>query len=48
MSTPIDERQKDLFRPTLDRIIGLKHPLVWLAQRIDWPSSEAARAASRG
>jgi transposase, IS5 family len=36
MSTPKDKRQKDLFRPTLDSIIDLKHPLVLLAQRIDW------------
>jgi len=36
MSTPKDERQKDLFRPALDSIIDLKHPLVLLAQRIDW------------
>jgi IS5 family transposase len=36
MSTPRDERQKDLFRPTLDIIIDLKHPLVLLAQRTDW------------
>ena len=36
MSTPNDERQKDLFRPALDSIIDLRHPLVMLAQRIDW------------
>ena len=36
MSTPKDERQKDLFRPALDSIIDLEHPLVLLAQRIDW------------
>ena len=36
MSTPRDERQKDLFRPALDSIIDLNHPLVLLAQRIDW------------
>jgi IS5 family transposase len=36
MSTPKDERQKDLFRPALDSIIDLKHLLVLLAQRIDW------------
>jgi IS5 family transposase len=36
MSTPKDERQKDLFRPALDSIIDMHHPLVLLAQRIDW------------
>jgi hypothetical protein len=35
MATPRDERQKDLFRPALDSIIDLHHPLVRLAQRID-------------
>jgi IS5 family transposase len=36
MSTPRDERQKDLFRPALDRIIDMRHPLVLLAEKIDW------------
>jgi IS5 family transposase len=36
MSTPKDERQKDLFRPALDSIIDLNHALVLLAQCIDW------------
>jgi IS5 family transposase len=36
MSTPKDECKKDLFRPALDSIIDLKHPMVLLAQRIDW------------
>jgi IS5 family transposase len=36
MSQPRDDRQKDLFRPALDRIIDLGHPLVRLGQRIDW------------
>jgi len=36
MSTPRDDRQKDLFRPALDQIIDLKHPLVVLAEKIDW------------
>lgn len=36
MARPRDERQKDLFRPALDRIIDLGHPLVRLADRIDW------------
>lgn len=36
MSRPRDERQSDLFRPPLDKIIDLGHPLVRLAQEIDW------------
>jgi len=36
MSKPRDERQKDLFRPALDQIIDLKHPLVRLAGELDW------------
>lgn len=36
MSRPRDERQKDLFRPPLDRIIDMGHPLVRLAGEIDW------------
>jgi len=41
MSLPRDERQKDLFRPSLDAIIDLGHPLVTLAERIDWGFLEA-------
>jgi IS5 family transposase len=36
MSKPRDERQKDLFRPALDQIIDMGHPLVRLGQEIDW------------
>jgi transposase, IS5 family len=36
MGRPRDERQKDLLRPALDQIIDLGHPLVRLAQEIDW------------
>ena len=36
MSKPRDNRQKDLFRPPLDRIIDMGHPLVRLAREIDW------------
>jgi transposase, IS5 family len=36
MGTPRDERQKDLFKPALEAIIDLEHPLVRLAERIDW------------
>lgn len=41
MSKPRDERQKDLFRPALDRIVDPDHPLVILAGEIDWVSLEA-------
>ena len=40
MSRPRDERQKDLFRVPLDRIVDSEHPLVRLADRIDWPGLE--------
>ena len=36
MSKPRDDRHKDLFRPSLDEIIDLGHPLVRLAREIDW------------
>ena len=36
MGRPRDDRQKDLLRPALDQIIDLGHPLVRLAERIDW------------
>jgi IS5 family transposase len=36
MSQPRDDRQDDLFRPSLERIINLRHPLVRLAAEIDW------------
>ncbi len=36
MSKPRDERHKDLFRPALEEIIDLGHPLVRLAREIDW------------
>jgi IS5 family transposase len=36
MSKPRDERQKDLFRPALEQIIDMGHPLVRLAGEIDW------------
>ena len=40
MSQPRDDRQKELFRPALDQIVDRDHPLVRLAQRIDWPAIE--------
>jgi IS5 family transposase len=36
MSQPCDDRQDDLFRPALEEIINLRHPLVRLAAEIDW------------
>jgi IS5 family transposase len=36
MSKPRADRHKDLFRPSLDEIIDLGHPLVRLAREIDW------------
>ena len=36
MNQPRDDRQDDLFRPALEEIINLRHPLVRLAAEIDW------------
>jgi Transposase domain (DUF772) len=36
MSRPRDDRQDDLFRPPLEEIINLRHPLVRLAGEINW------------
>src|SRR5271169_310952 len=36
MSQPRDDRQDDLFRLSLEKIINLRHPLVRLAGEIDW------------
>ena len=36
MAQPRDDGQKELFRPALDQIIDMGHPLVRLAQQIDW------------
>jgi transposase, IS5 family len=36
MAQPRDDRQRELFRPALDQIIDLGHPLVLLAGKIDW------------
>ena len=36
MSQPRDDRQDDLFSPALAEIINLRHPLVGLAEEIDW------------
>jgi len=36
MAQPRDDRQKELFRPALEQIIDMGHPLVRLAGKIDW------------
>ena len=36
MARPRDDRQRDLFRPALEAIIDMGHPLVRLAGKIDW------------
>jgi IS5 family transposase len=36
MSQPRDDRQDDLFQPSLKTIINLRHPLVRLAGEMDW------------
>jgi IS5 family transposase len=46
MSRPRDERQKDLFRPPLDEIIDMGHPLVRLAGEIDWDFLDRRFAAT--
>ena len=35
MSKPRDDRQAELFRPALEQIIDLGHPLVRLAAELD-------------
>ena len=36
MAQPRDDRQPELFRPALEQIIDMGHPLVRLAGKIDW------------
>jgi len=36
VSQPRDDRQDDLFGPSLEKIINLRHPLVRLAAETDW------------
>ncbi len=45
MARPQDDRQPDLFRPALDQIINMDHPLVRLADEIDWGFLEQRFAA---
>jgi transposase, IS5 family len=50
MSQPRDDRQPDLFRPALEVMIDLGHPLVRLANKIDWAylDKELGGAYARG
>jgi len=50
MARPRDDRQKDLLRPALDRIIDMGHPLVRLANEIDWNflDQRFSKACTRG
>jgi hypothetical protein len=36
MSQPRDDRQDDLFQPSLETIMKLRDPLVRLAKEVDW------------
>src|SRR5262249_1699246 len=45
MAKPRDTRQADLLLPRLDQIINLKHPLVLLADKIDWQFLEGRFAS---
>ena len=47
---PVQTGQRDLFRARLDQIIDMKHPLVVLAQSIDWDflAREVARCIGMG
>jgi IS5 family transposase len=36
MSQPRDDRQDDLFQPSLEQIISCRHALVLLAGEVDW------------
>lgn len=40
MAKSRDGQQRDLFRPTLDQIIRMEHPLVKRADQSDWGFSE--------
>ena len=46
MSQPRDDRQDDLFRPLLEEIINLRHPLVRLAGTLQLGVSGGTRAAA--
>ena len=48
MSKPRDNRHKDLFRPALDEIIDLGHPLARLAEEIDWDFLDRRFASASG
>jgi len=44
MARPRDNRQPDLFRPALEQITDMGHPLVRLAGKIDWGFLDPGRA----
>jgi hypothetical protein len=44
MSRPRYDRQDHLFRPALRDIINLRHPLVRLAEEIDWDFLDRKRS----
>ena len=46
MARPRDDRQKDLLRPALEEIIDLGHPLVRLADQIDWQFLQRKRCSA--
>jgi len=48
VSHPRDDRQDDLFGPSLDQIINLRHPLVRLAAEIDWAFLAGVRSVGSG
>lgn len=41
-----DSTAFELFQAHFDQILNAQHPLVWLADRIDWPRFDAAFADS--
>jgi hypothetical protein len=48
VSQPRDDRQNDLFGPSLEKIINLRHPLVRLAAEMDsfWRGASVRSVAS--
>ena len=43
MSQPRDDRQDDLFRPSLEMIMNLRHPLAWISTEPNSPNLTPAR-----
>jgi hypothetical protein len=48
VSQPRDDRQADLFGPSLDQIINLRHPLIRLVAEIDWAFLATTTSPSGG